>query len=230
MRRAPVGLLLALITLFALAACQPAAPVTTASASPDGGSPSAAVTSPAPASPDVTVTPSSEPTTAPASATPAPTASPTPSPTPVPVLACTAAQLSAKIISADAGMGSQFATVKVTNISNTTCFVRGTPRVQLVDGSGAILIDSKDAGASGLPHVLPGDPRIKLAKGASAKTDIASSNYCGGITTSDPVTVALILPKGLGRLVAAPGSGAGVPPCLGDPGSAGSISMNGWRK
>ncbi|MEI7744231.1 MAG: DUF4232 domain-containing protein, partial [Chloroflexota bacterium] len=159
-----------------------------------------------------------------------PTPSPTPSPTPVPVLACLSSQLKAVITEVGGGMGSQFATVRVTNIASTTCFVRGTPRLQLVDGNGSILIDSKAMGASGIAHTSPGDPKFKLATGTSIKTEVAISNYCGVITPINPVTVALILPGGRGRFVAAPGPGAGVPACMSDPGSLGSISMNGWRK
>jgi Protein of unknown function (DUF4232) len=125
--------------------------------------------------------------------------------------------------------GHQLASVTLTNTSAHTCTVQGTPEVELLDVHGAILIDSQTGGASGLPHIAPGSPAFHLAHGASLKTTVQDGNYCGAAAAL-PTTVALVLPVGAGRLVAATGPGGTTPPCLGSPGSLGSITMNGWRK
>jgi hypothetical protein len=107
--------------------------------------------------------------------------------------------------------------------------VQGTPEVELVDTHGGILIDSQTDGPTGLPHIAPGAPAYHLAKGASLKTMVDTDNYCGAAPAL-PTTVAFVLPSDAGRLVAAPGPGGGVPPCMRSPGSLGSISMNGWQR
>jgi hypothetical protein len=56
---------------------------------------------------------------------------------------------------------------------------------------------------------------------------VDADNYCGP-TPALPTTVAFVLPDDAGRLVAAPNPSGTVPPCLGLPGSLGSIRMNGW--
>ena len=175
----------------------------------------------APASPDATASPA--PTTAP---TPKP--SPTPKPTAKPVPTCTNANLTAKVTGWEGAMGSQIATVKVTNTTTTNCRLRGTARLQLVDPAGHILIDSKTMGASGLPHVSPGDKSWRMGHLGWVTTQVQVANYCGSVTAVDPTTIALYLPSNGGRIVAAAGPGGGVPGCLGAPGDTGSIAMNGW--
>jgi hypothetical protein len=136
----------------------------------------------------------------------------------------------AKVTGWEGAMGSQIATVLLTNKSSSTCQLRGTPRLQLLDKAGHVLIDSKTAGASGLPHVAPGDKTFKLAPSSSVTTMVQVSNYCGATNPVLPTTIAFYLPNATGRLVAAADSGGGVPPCNGSPGSDGSIQMNGWAK
>jgi hypothetical protein len=143
---------------------------------------------------------------------------------------CTAAQLKAKVTGWEGAMGSQIASVTVTNRSAVSCKVRGTPEVQLVDAIGVILIDSKSAGASGRAHVSPGDPTFLVAHNASLKTDVQVNNYCGSGAPVLPTTVAFVLPSGGGRFVAAAGPGGGVPGCLADPGTPGNAAMNGWTR
>jgi hypothetical protein len=239
-RLLPVLLLVAVIA--ASAACQ-ATPISNATSGPtptpgtaavspaDSASAGAAATDAPTPTPGPTPTPMATPVpTATPIHTATPTPAPTPKPTPAPIVACTAKQVRAQVTGWEGGMGHQTASVTLTNVSAIACKVRGTPEVQLVDAGGAILMDSKAAGASGKPHVSPGDPTFLLAHNAAVTTLVDTDNYCGSATPSLPTTVAFVLPNGLGRLVAAPGPGGGVPPCLGDPGSAGSVAMNGWTR
>ena len=160
--------------------------------------------------------------------TPSPTPKPTPKPTPVAIPTCTSANLTAKVTGWEGAMGSQIATVKVTNSGATKCRLRGTPRLQLVDAGGHILIDSKSMGASGLPHVSPGDKLWTMGRLGWVTTMVQVANYCGSVTAVLPTTIALYLPSNSGRIVAAANSSGGVPGCLGAPGDSGSIQMNGW--
>jgi hypothetical protein len=236
MRR--TALVIGVATLLAVAGCggnaTPSSGVSTtqlrsssalAAASPSAGS--SAAPSPeasAAASPDASASTSAS-ASPPA---PTPTPSPTPKPTAAPVPNCTSANLTAKVTGWQGAMGSQIATVKVTNTSATTCRLRGSARLQLVDAAGSILIDSKTMGASGLPHVSPGDKLWTMGHLGWVTTMVQVSNYCGAITPVDPTTIALYLPSSGGRIVAAAGPGGSVPGCLGNPGDTGSIQMNGW--
>jgi len=192
-----------------------------AEVSPSAGSSAApSADASAAASPDATA---SEPA-------PTPTTSPTPTPKPTakPVPNCTNTNLTAKVTGWEGAMGSQIATVKLTNTTTTNCHLRGTARLQLVDAAGHILIDSKTQGASGLPHVSPGDKLWTIGHLGWVTTQVQVANYCGSVTAVDPTTIALYLPSNGGRIVAAAGAGGGVPGCLGAPGDTGSIQMNGW--
>ena len=148
----------------------------------------------------------------------------------LPLGPCVAGQLSASMSPWDAGLGSRFDTVTLKNVGAIPCWLQGTPRAQLIDGTGRALLDSGRAGASGLPHVDPHDPRVVVAAGASARIDVRTSNYCGAPPVA-PVRIALGLPSGGGRVVAAPPAGGsatdGVPPCNGP--APGSITTNGWH-
>jgi hypothetical protein len=116
----------------------------------------------------------------------------------------------------------------MTNESADRCAVVGTPEVQLVGAHGRILIDSRTGGPDGQPHVAPGSRPLPLRHGASVTTLVDTDNYCGKAPAL-PTTVAFVLPENAGRLVASPGPGGDVPPCLGS-GSPASIAMNGWVK
>lgn len=186
---------------------------------------SAAASAPASASaaPSATVGPTATPS-------PTPTPSPTVKPTPAPIPACAPANLQAKVTGWEGAMGSQIATVLLTNASSSTCVLRGTPRLQLLDKANHVLIDSKTAGASGLPHVAPGDKTFKLAPSSSITTMVQVANYCGATDPVLPTTIAFYLPNASGRLVAKADPSGGVPGCLSSPGSDGTIQMNGWAK
>ena len=220
------ALVLALLAMVAVAGCSsnatPSSDVTSTQL------PSASVSSSA-ASDSPSIAPSDSPSAAPSdSPSPTPTPSPTPKPTAVPTPVCTSTMLTGKVTGWQGAMGSQIATVRLTNASSTTCRLRGTPRLQLVDAGGHILIDSSTQGASGLPHVSTGDKTWTLAHSSWVTTMVQVSNYCGATTPVMPTTIGFYLPSNGGRLVAAAGSGGSVPPCYGNPGDPGSIAMNGW--
>jgi hypothetical protein len=133
---------------------------------------------------------------------------------------CTAAGLAARITGWNAGMGQRFADVELTNTGQASCIVNAS-RPQLVDGHGSVLID----GAGGAAAVALG-----FAAGSVLKTQVAVGNYCGPAAVA-PVTVAFVLSGGAGRIVATPLSPtdqSGIPPCNGNPGDPGAISMHDW--
>ena len=221
MRRA----LLALVFVSCFAACGGEPPA------PSSPGPVSIVTASS-APPEVVVTPTPMPTPTPTpTASPPPGATPRPTavPTAKPLAACLASRLAANVTSWEGAAGHQIAAVTLTNTSSGSCTVQGTPEVELVDKHGGILIDSQTDGPGGLPHIAPGSPVFRLAKGGSVTTMVDTVNYCGA-TPALPTTVAFVLPASAGRLVAAPGPGGGVPPCNSSPGTLGSIAMNGWKK
>ena len=148
----------------------------------------------------------------------------TPSPTATPVATvpiCQATALAARIVSWQGAAGSRIASIEVTNAGAAPCRMRALDRPQLVDGHTSVLINGPAPTAS---------EYIKLLAGGILRTMVSASNYCGPAPLA-PVSVAFVFPGGASRFVATPVSPkdvAGVPPCLGTPGSAGSISMHPW--
>jgi len=136
---------------------------------------------------------------------------------------CTGSQLSARIVDWQGAAGSRIADVELVNTSFSPCSIRNYPQVRLVSSRGKVLIAGHAASATAAVHVLAGLGFVK--------TEVADSNYCGP-SYAKPVTLVFILPGTLGRVVAIPVAAtdtAGVPPCLGAPGSAGHISMHAWH-
>jgi uncharacterized protein DUF4232 len=162
-------------------------------------------------------------------APPSPTAPPPSSSADGP--ACLGADLEATIVGWQGAAGSRIADIAITNTATHSCFVRGTPGLQLVDATGRVLIDSTTAGPSGQPRVTPTDPSLELAPGGQVRTEVRVSNYCGP-TPEPPIDIALTLPSGGGQFIAKAATGISsadaVPPCLGSTGSL--IEMNGWRR
>ena len=135
--------------------------------------------------------------------------------------ACPAAALAARITGWEGAAGQRVAHVEVTNAGAAPCRMRALDRPQLVDGHGAVLIDGVVPAASA---------ELTMPAGGVLKTSLETSNYCGP-TPIAPVSVAFVFPGGSGRFVATPLSASdvsGLPPCLGAPGSAGSITMQPW--
>jgi Protein of unknown function (DUF4232) len=175
-------------------------------------------------------------------ATPAPTPSPTPvpaSPTLAPVPsastvpqasgACTGPELAAILTQWQGAAGSRFGTLQVTDKAAAPCTVSGTPGVQLIDGNGHVFLDS--AGLGKPATVSPTDPTLTLPAAAASPLflSVALSNYCGPAPTG-PVTVGLVLPSSLGRLVATVASGVSIDmaPCNGAAGPTVLGIQTGW--
>lgn len=209
-RRAAVAAAASVLAIV-VAACGASTPtpfVTTAPATASGA-PSA-------------VAPASGAPSALATSTPSPTATPVPTATPEPTpAACAATGLAARITNWSAGMGQRFADIELTNTGQATCIIFSTIRPQLVDGHGAVLIDSTGSGTQA---------SISFGPGIVLKTQVAAGNYCGPAVVA-PVSVAFFLGGAAGRVVAAPLSPtdqSGLPPCNGNPGDPGQISMHDW--
>jgi hypothetical protein len=165
-----------------------------------------------PATPSPATTPAATPSaTASTTATATATAPATPGP-------CDPATLAARITQWEGATGHRIASVELTNAGSAECTVATLLQPQLVDGNGAVLIDSPAPAPSAALSVTPG---------GVLKTLVQDGNYCGPAPVA-PVSVAFVFPGGLGRIVATPLSPTdttGVPPCLGAPGSAGDIEM-----
>ncbi len=216
-----------LVAMLAVAACGGNPAATAGTPAPAVPSAPAVVSPPAGQGPASSATASSAPaagSSAPAAASPS-TGGPTP---PQPGRPCTSADLTAQITSWDGAMGSQIANIRLANASAVACLLQGTPQLQLVDAAGHVLIDSKTQGAAGLAHVSPGDKTWTIQPLGRITTMVRVANYCGATTPSLPTTVAFILPLDGGRIVARANAAGVAPGCLGSPGDAGSIQMNGW--
>lgn len=153
------------------------------------------------------------------SPSPQPTATPLVTQTPVPTMGpCDPANLAARITLWEGAAGHRIAHLELRNAGPGPCTIATMARPQLVDSQG-VLIDGSSPAAS---------PSITLAPGDVLETLIQAGNYCGP-TPEPPVSVAFVLADG-GRFVAAPYSptDATVPPCLGAPGSDGTIEMQPW--
>lgn len=166
-------------------------------------------------------------TASPSVPSPSPTSAITESPPPSPVGStavgpCSPTSLAAQVTGWTGAAGSRIGGLELRNTGSESCVVFALARPQLVDAQGAILIDGAPPGAS---------QALELAPGGLLSSDVRTSNYCGPQPVA-PVTVALVLPEGLGRVVAAPDATSnlsGVPPCLGPAGSAGTIEMQPWQ-
>lgn len=202
----PLAVLLAAV--LGVAACG-----TTPTLSPASGSPvrSIAPSTAATVAPSSTVAPTSIAPTASEAA--GATSPPTPSP-------CVATQLVARVVGWSGAAGQRFADVELTN-TGVDCVLDALSRPQLVEGHGAVLIDGVSPPTSPVVAVGPGDV---------VKTRVETANYCGPVPTP-PITVAFVLPREAGRVTAIPISptdAVGLPPCLGDPGSPGTVAMEPW--
>ncbi len=101
------------------------------------------------------------------------------------VPACTARQLSARIVDWSGAMGSTIADVVLVNTSFTKCSLRDLPQVQLVGANGTSLIVGVPASTTAPTHGL--NPL------AFVKTEVGAGNYCGP-AYKRPVTLAFLLP------------------------------------
>ncbi|MFZ5854868.1 MAG: DUF4232 domain-containing protein [Chloroflexota bacterium] len=137
--------------------------------------------------------------------------------------ACEVAHLAARITQWEGAAGHRIATVELRNTGTEPCAVPALMRPQLLDATGAVVIDGAPPAAS---------ETITVPAGGVLTTLVQDGNYCRP-APPEPVTVAFVLPTG-GRIVASNESTSGlsgVPPCSSDPGSnaSGDIEMQPWR-
>jgi hypothetical protein len=166
------------------------------------------------------VSPSATPSTAATTSSTAPAIVATPVPTSQPILACTPSDITARVIDWTGAAGQRVASLEATNTGAVACLFPTVTRPQLVDGTGAILIDGT---------TTTGGTRIKVDPGARLTTMAEDGNYCGP-TPVAPITVAFLLSGGQ-RVIAAPVSPTdttGLAPCMGS-GSPADITMHAWR-
>jgi hypothetical protein len=156
---------------------------------------------------------------APATAAPTPKV-PSATATPAEIGACASDALTARITAWEGAAGSRIGDVTVHNTATTACRLPSAPSIQLVDGSGRVLIDGKGAATGGT---------VRLAPGETVTTLVQASNYCGKPPTA-PVRIAFDLGAG-GRLLADPPSPTDdtVPPCNG-PTVGATIQMQPWSR
>lgn len=154
-----------------------------------------------------------------AAPTVAPTAAATPVPTVRPILACSASDLSLRVVSWSGAAGQRIATLKLTNVSAFACTVPSLTRPTLLDGNDQVLLQGTAPGAS---------KHLTLAPGKSFGSMAQDSNYCGP-TPVAPVTVGIVLANGQGvrGTPLTPTDTTGVPPCNGA-GNPGYIEMQAW--
>ena len=168
----------------------------------------------------------SVPTPSPSASATAVPATPTPTDTPVPTVGpmglCNASNLTSAITSWTGAAGSRIAEVSLHNTGSSSCETSSLDQPQLIGPDGSILID-------GSPTSSP--TPLVMNPGATLRTMIRASDYCGPAVTAGPVTVAFVLGDGAGRVVADPWKPtdmSGLPPCNSAPGTPGSIEMQPW--
>lgn len=138
-----------------------------------------------------------------------------------PLAACQTTDLVVRVVSWEGAAGSRIGSIELVNSGAGPCTMFVLAQPMLLDGAGSTLIDGAHPVASEV---------LVIAPGRTLRTLVQASNYCGPEPVP-PVTVAFVLPGGLGRVVAAPPSSAdtyGLPPCIGAAGTPGNIEMRPW--
>ena len=180
------------------------------------------------ATPTLAPTPTPTPTATPtATPIPSPTAAPKATPTPLPPLAvglCKGTQLKLAIEYwiGDPGAGTVYAHMLATNVSSTSCNMRGTSRAQILNSGNIIIADAGSSAAK----VSSSDPVYTLAHNGVIRTITQWGNWCKA-APSQNIKVAMVEPFGLGTIIA-PANGVGkVPTCYAS-GSATVVSSEAW--
>jgi Protein of unknown function (DUF4232) len=184
-----------------------------------GGQPSSSPSATPVATPSPSPSPSPTPSATPV-ATPTPRPTPTAQPTREAAASCAPTALAARITMWEGAAGSRIAHVEVTNTGPVGCTLATMDQPQLIDGKGSVLIDGTASGTS---------PTLTIAPGGVLKTLVRASNYCGP-DPLPPTTVAFVIKNGRFEATPVSPTDATVPPCNGDPGSAGSIDMQPWAR
>lgn len=90
----------------------------------------------------------------------------------------------------------------------TPCYLRGTSEAQVVAG-GSVIADS----GAGSAVIVGSDPYVAVTPGDKVYSSVLWGNWCSA-APSQPITLAFVLPSGLGRVVANTNSGMPAPPCV----------------
>jgi hypothetical protein len=188
-------------------------PVIAASATP-GTAPSGS-----PAATEAAATQTPAPPVA-ATATPAPPVAATATPAPPAIGPCDTTGIEARITMWEGAAGHRIAHVTLKNANTEACTVQAVERPQLVDGSGSVLID-------GTAPSSP-DPILTVEPGASLTTLVDADNYCGPAPKAPVMIVFVLADQRQITAEALTPRDDTVPPCLGNPGSAGTIQMHPW--
>lgn len=130
-----------------------------------------------------------------------------PTPTDQPPL-CRAADLGVTA-TGDAGAGSRFLTITLTNRGSATCVLGGFPHVQIRDAGNMRVISAAEE--SGVTITT-----VRLAPNQQATLGLRWTNWCGDQPVN-PLSTLVTLPGSLGHLSVA--AAPGVPPCLGNGGA-----------
>jgi hypothetical protein len=145
--------------------------------------------------------------------------------TPLPPLAiglCIGAQLKLQIGSWQNDGSISYAHIQAKNISSASCSMRGKPRTQIVNGHGTIIADAGAAGGS----VSASDPVYTLAPNGIIYDIVTWGNWCKAAPAQN-LTVAVVLPFGLGRIAANQIGAAPVPSCYSS-GTGQTLSAEHW--
>ncbi|MGD0019118.1 MAG: hypothetical protein ABSD62_07670 [Candidatus Limnocylindrales bacterium] len=185
------------------------------------------------ATPTATPTPAAAtPTSAPTPA--APTATPTASPTRVATVAptvapgplCTASELTGAVMiwhTLTTGVQGDFFTgPRTSTVGGRLCYMRGTAEGQMVS-DGTVIADSGASSAG----VVSSDPYLPVDAGGRIYASVVWSNWCPK-GPSQPVTIAFVLPGGLGRSVVNTSGPTPVPPCVSS-GSPTTVTSVHWH-
>lgn len=137
---------------------------------------------------------------------------------------CTAAQLSLAVTSwvGTSGAATVDAHLTATNVSSSSCNMRGRDRAQIIDANGAVIADAGSAAA----RVLSTDPVYPLAPGGRVNTIVHWGNWCKP-PAAQALAVALVAPYGLGRITAPAAGVAPIPGCTAS-GSATLVHSDSW--
>lgn len=142
------------------------------------------------------------------------------SPTPAGPTPCEPDALAARITMWEGAAGQRIGHIELTNRGGSACiFETARWHPQLVDGSGAVLVDGKGTAAR----------MLTIEPGAILTTLVDAGNYCGPEPTP-PISVAFARDDGE-RVVASPVSptDATVPPCNGQ-GAPATLEMQPWAR
>ena len=137
---------------------------------------------------------------------------------------CTSAQLSLSITIwvGASGAATVDAHTTATNVSSSSCNMRGRAEAQILDASGTVIADAGSAAA----RVLTTDLIYPLAPNGKINSIIHWGNWCKTAPAQN-VRVAVIEPYGLGRMVA-PASGAAPVPACAAPASGPLVHADAW--